>query len=153
MALFGGARDISMFRGINRELMGDIIVQECAVYKFKLEETNVNIYGEAAEEKYYEAPVLFNVLIDRQDQNYPESDIGINFEWGITFKFLRDDLVDAEVVPQLGDIIWYENGYYEIGDLIVYEVSIIAETNYVPADKVGISQERLITSIKDVRKR
>ena len=34
-----------------------------------------------------------------------------------------------------------------------YEVSIIAETNYVPADKVGISQERLITSIKDVRKR
>ena len=184
MALFGGARDISMFRGLNRELMGDIIVQECAVYKFKLEETNVNIYGEAAEEKYYEAPVLFNVLIDRQDQNYPESDIGINFEWGITFKFLRDDLVDAEVVPQLGDIIWYENGYYEIGDLIVnqqfvgkdpdypnkddrginplgnydlqnfgYEVSIIAETNYVPADKVGISQERLITSIKDVRKR
>ena len=62
--------------------MGDIIVQECAIYKFKLEETNVNIYGEAAEEKYYEAPVLFNVLIDRQDQNYPESDIGINFVRG-----------------------------------------------------------------------
>ena len=180
MALFGGARDISMFRGINRELMGDIIVQECAVYKFKLEETNVNIYGEAAEEKYYEAPVLFNVLIDRQDQNYPESDIGINFEWGITFKFLRDDLVDALVVPQVGDIVWYENVYYEIHDLINnqlfvgkdpdfpnqpnpygnsdlanfgYDVSIIAETHYIPADKVGISQERLITSIKDVKKR
>ena len=45
MALFGGARDISMFRGISRELMWDIIVQECALYKFTLlEETNVNIY-------------------------------------------------------------------------------------------------------------
>ena len=180
MALFGGARDISMFRGINRELMGDIIVQECAIYKFKLEETNVNIYGEAAEEKYYEAPVLFNVLIDRQDQNYPDSDIGINFERGVTFKFLRDDLVDALVVPQVGDIVWYENVYYEIHDLINnqlfvgkdpafpnqpnpygnsdlanfgYDVSIIAETHYIPADKVGISQERLITSIKDVKKR
>ena len=91
MALFGGARDISMFRGISRELMGDIIVQECAVYKFKLEETNVNIYGEAAEEKYYEAPVLFNVLIERPDQDYPETDLGLDFENKPIFKFLRDD--------------------------------------------------------------
>tara|TARA_R110001592_G_scaffold685_4_gene3705 strand:- start:2798 stop:3346 length:549 start_codon:yes stop_codon:yes gene_type:complete len=182
MALFGGARDISMFRGISRELMGDIIVQECAIYKFRLEETDVNIYGEAAEEKYYEAPVLFNTLIERQDQNFPESDIGINFTAGRTFKFLRDDLVDAETVPEVGDIIWYENGYYEIDDIISnqlfvgkdpqypnlddngnnplgntdlsnfgYDVSIIARTHYVPADRVGISQERLISSIKHVK--
>jgi hypothetical protein len=181
MALFGGARDISMFRGISRELMGDIIVQECAVYKFKLEETNVNIYGEAAEEKYYEAPVLFNVLIERPDQNFPESDLGIDFENNRTFKFLRDDLVDSEVVPDIGDIIWYQNGYYEIHNLINnqlfvgkdpdypnldsnnnnpygntdltnfgYNISIIAEANYIPADRVGISQERLITNIKHV---
>ena len=52
MALFGSSRDISMFRKINRELLGDIITQQCAVYKFRLEETNINIYGEAAEEKY-----------------------------------------------------------------------------------------------------
>ena len=184
MALFGAERDISLFRNIKRELMGDIITQQCSFYKFKIEETKINLYGEAAEEKYYEAPVLFNVLIDRQDQSSPNTDLGIDFAGGRTFKFLRDDLVDAEVVPQVGDIIWYENGYYEVGDIIInqqfvgkdpqypnkddrginplgnydlqnfgYEVSIIAETIYVPADKVGISQERLITSIKDVRKR
>lgn len=182
MALFGGARDISMFRGISRELMWDIIVQECAIYKFRLEETNVNIYGEAAEEKYYEAPILLNVLIDRQDQSSPNSDLGIDFAGGRTFKFLRDDLVDAEVVPQVGDIMWYENGYYEIYNLINnqlfvgkdpdypnqddngynpygnsdlasfgYDVSIIAEAHYVPADRVGISEERLISSIKHVK--
>jgi hypothetical protein len=191
MALFGGARDISMFRGISRELMWDIIVQECALYKFKLEETNVNIYGEAAEEKYYEAPMLLNVLIDRQDQNFPESDLGVNFTGGRTFRFLRDDLTGVKangsgnigvIVPQVGDIIWYENGYYEIYKLINnqlfvgknpnypnqddngynamgnsdltnfgYDVSIIAEAHYVPADRVGISQERLISSIKHVK--
>jgi len=43
MALYGGKRDISMFRGISRELMWDIIVQECAIYKLGLEETNVNV--------------------------------------------------------------------------------------------------------------
>ena len=191
MALFGGARDISMFRGISRELMWDIIVQECAIYKFRLEETNVNIYGEAAEEKYYEAPILLNVLIDRQDQNFPESDLGVDFTGGRTFRFLRDDLTGVKangvgnigvIVPEVGDIIWYENGYYEIYNLINnqlfvgkdpeypnkddngynamgnydlqnfgYDVSIIAEAHYIPADRVGISEERLISSIKHVK--
>ena len=39
MALFGAERDISLFRHINRELMGDIITQQCSFYKFKIEET------------------------------------------------------------------------------------------------------------------
>ena len=99
MALFGGERDISLFRSINRELMGDIITQQCALYKFKIEETKVNIYGEAAEEKYYMGPVLFNVLIERSDQDYPDTDQGVEFAQSISFKFLRDDLVDADTVP------------------------------------------------------
>lgn len=170
MALFGGERDISLFRKINRELLGDVITQQCAVYKFKIEETNVNIYGEAAEEKYYMGPVLFNVLIERQDQQFPETDLGTDFTWAIDFKFLRDDLVDAEVVPEVGDIILYEEGYYEVDDVITnqlfvgkdprypnkpnpfendldkfgYDVSIICKTHSVPSDKVGISRERLI---------
>ena len=52
MALFGSARDISLFRKINRELLGDIITQQCAVYKFELSKTKVNIYGEASGEKF-----------------------------------------------------------------------------------------------------
>ena len=169
MALFGGERDISLFRSINRELMGDIITQQCAVYKFKIEETKVNIYGEAAEEKYYMGPVLFNVLIERQDQDYPDSDQGVEFAQGINFKFLRDDLVDADVVPEVGDIILYEEGYHEVDSIISnqlyvgkdprypnkpnpyendldkfgYDVSIICKTHAVPSDKVGITRERL----------
>ena len=49
MALYGTQRDISLFRHLNRELMGDIITQQCAFYKFKIEETKVNLYGEAAD--------------------------------------------------------------------------------------------------------
>ena len=115
-------------------------------------------------------PVLFNVLIERQDQQFPETDLGTDFTWAIDFKFLRDDLVDAEVVPEVGDIILYEEGYYEVDDVITnqlfvgkdprypnkpnpfendldkfgYDVSIICKTHSVPSDKVGISRERLI---------
>ena len=53
MALFGTARDVSLFRHMSRELMADIITEQCGYYKYKLEETKVNLYGEAAHEKYY----------------------------------------------------------------------------------------------------
>jgi hypothetical protein len=150
--------------------MGDIITQQCAIYKYKLDETKVNIYGEAAGEKYYMGPVLFNCLVERRDQEYPETDLGTDFNWGANFKFLRDDLVDSDVVPEVGDIILYEEGYYEVDSIITnqyymgknpdypnspnplnpdldqfgYNVSIICQTHYVPADKVGITRERLI---------
>lgn len=183
MALFGAERDISLFRHINRELMGDIITQQCSFYKFKIEETKINLYGEAAEEKYYMGPVLLNCLVERRDQEYPETDLGTDFNWGATFKFLRDDLLDknkdfnvdtaiygADLVPEVGDIIMYNEGYYEVDNIIANQyftgknpdypnevnplnpglenfgssISIICETHYVPADKVGITQERFI---------
>ena len=131
MALFGGARDISLFRHLSRELMADIITQQCSFYKFKLEETKVNIYGEAAEEKFYMGPVLVNCLIERSDETYPETDLGTDFTWGATFK--NPDYPNS---PQIQN-----PGLDEFGS----SISIIVETHYVPADKVGITQERLYT--------
>ena len=68
MALYGSSRDISLFRGLNRELIGNIITQQCIYYKFKLEETKVNMYGEAAGAKFYNDPVIFNALISSSFQ-------------------------------------------------------------------------------------
>ena len=183
MALFGAERDISLFRHINRELMGNVITQQCAFYKYKLEETKVNIYGEAAEEKYYMGPVLLNCIIERADQEFPETDLGTDFSWGVTFRFLRDDLLDknkdfnidtalygADLVPEVGDIILYQDGYYEVDNSSANQyfvgknpdypnnvnplnpgledfgssISVICETHYVPSDKVGISRERYL---------
>ena len=94
MAMFTRQRDWSLMRHLNREVMGNIITQQAAIYQFQLEQTKVNIYGEAAEEKYYMGPVLLNCLIERTNQEYPETDLGTDFTWGATFKFLRDDLLD-----------------------------------------------------------
>ena len=48
-----------------------------------------------------------------------------------------------------------DNGYNPYGNSDLanfgYDVSIIAEAHYVPADRVGISEERLISSIKHVK--
>lgn len=180
-ALFGSQRDMSLFRHLNRELMGDIITQQCAFYKFKVNETKVNIYGESAGDKFYMGPVLLNCLIERRDQEYPETDLGTDFSWGATFKFLRDDLLNknkefnintdiygADLVPEVGDLILYQEGYYEVDNVISNQyfmgknpdfpnninplnpglenfgssISIICETHYIPADRSGISLER-----------
>ena len=94
--------------------MGNIITQQCALYQFKLEETKVNIYGEAAEAKFYNGPFLFNVLINRSNEEYGENEEGIQFGQPIEFYFFRDDLVDADIVPEVGDIILYQEGYYGV---------------------------------------
>tara|TARA_Y100000389_G_scaffold120215_1_gene117431 strand:+ start:1353 stop:1883 length:531 start_codon:yes stop_codon:yes gene_type:complete len=118
MAMFTGVRDWSLMRNFNREVMGNIITQQCAIYQFKLEETKVNIYGEAAEEKYYDGPFLFNVLMDRGDQDFSLNNEGVQFDQSINFYFLRDDLVEKDVVPRVGDIILFEEGYYGVQSTI-----------------------------------
>ena len=195
MALFGQSRDISMFRYVNRELMGNIISQQAAFYKLRLSQTNFNMYGEAAQEKYYDGPILLYTLIDLPDQEWSTDDLGVNWNWKPTFKFLRDDLLNkledynedtiygANLVPQPGDVILYETAYYEVTatnaaqyfvgkdpdypnspqpsnpagatyplpsplwnpglDEFGYNVSIICQTTYIPADKVGITLERM----------
>jgi len=173
MALYGEARDISLFRHINRELMGNIISQQCVFYKYKTGETVTNMYGEATSGRYFADPVILYCLIERDDQNYPESDMGVDFQWGITYRFLRDDLIAANVVPEVGDVIMYQKGYYEIDgtnanqffvgknpdypfkddtgnnplendlDRFGSSISIICNTHYVPADRLGIQKARM----------
>jgi hypothetical protein len=173
MALYGSSRDISLFRGLNRELIGNIITQQCIYYKFKLEETKVNMYGEASGAKFYNEPVIFNALISIGEQSQPTDDFGVDFNWNIEFRFFRDDLVDANIIPEIGDIIMYQEAYYEVDNTNANQyfvgkdplypnydgngtnplnpglenfgtsISIICKTHYTPSDKVQITRERL----------
>ena len=164
--MFTGARDVSLVRHLNRELMGNIVTQQAALYQFKLEETKVNLYGEAAGEKFYDGPFLFNCLIERENQTNASGNEGVNFSQGIQFYFLRDDLVDANIVPEVGDIVLYQEKYYGVQSTISNQywggknpdypnndnplnpglaefgssISILLSTYYIPADKVAISQ-------------
>jgi hypothetical protein len=67
MALFGSIRDVSALRFINRELMGNVITQQVAYYKYNLGQTRVNMYGENVEGKFYIGPVLLDCLLERND--------------------------------------------------------------------------------------
>ncbi len=169
--MFTTQRDMSLVRKLNRELMGNIITQQCSVYQFKLEETKVNLYGEADAEKYYDGPFIFNVLINRTNEQYVENIEGVQFNQPIEFYFFRDDLKDADILIRVGDIILYQESYYGVQSTVANQywggknpafpndvnplnpglenygnnLSVLVSTYYIPADKVAISpyQERM----------
>ena len=173
MALYGQMRDVSMIRFVNRELMQKIISQQCVYYKYNLTTTKVNMYGEAAEGRYFSDPTILFALISREDQIHATEEFGVEFKWDITFKFLKDDLVEANIFPQVGDIIMWDNAYYEIDNPNLnqyfvgkdpqypylddanqnpyetdlgefgYNVSVICAAHYVPSDRVNIELSRM----------
>jgi len=116
MAIFGRNRDIDTFKIISKELVNDVISQQCGYYKVVLQDTKSNIYGES-QNKSYIGPVLFNCLIERGDYAAPVDEFGIDTTRDVTFRLLRDDMIDANVVSEVGDIVLYNELYYEVDNV------------------------------------
>lgn len=163
MAIFGSKRDINFFKSISRELIEDIVSTQCGYYKVILDQTQPNVYGEAVS-KYFMGPVLINCLIQREDFTAVVNDFGMDYNREINFRFLKDHLVDANVVPESGDVIMYNELYYEVHgvnenqlvmgkdsdyaysqglDNFGASFSIICSTHFTSPDRLGITKQRL----------
>ena len=158
--LFGSNRDFNLLTKINRELLTDVVEQEILYYKFSLDETNANLYGEALE-KVFQIPVKLNCLITRGDQVVTVDDMGPDLNREASFAFLRDDLKTSLVVPEVGDILNWQENFYEVdtvrenqlfvgrdnsynltdyGNNFGKSVSILLDCHLTRADRVGIAQ-------------
>jgi hypothetical protein len=162
MALFGGSRDISLFRHINKELINNIIQQSVGYYKIALDKTESNLYGESLT-KTYNNPILVNCLIERNAQSWTETEFGTDVTREINVRFLRDILVDIQLVPEVGDVMLWQENYYELSGIVenqfvvgkdpsyAYDdtadfgssISIIVTAQYIRPEKLGLKQERL----------
>tara|TARA_R100001015_G_C4629316_1_gene190068 strand:- start:856 stop:1458 length:603 start_codon:yes stop_codon:yes gene_type:complete len=131
MALFGGSRDISLFRHLNRELLNEIIDTRCDIYKYSIFDSKENLYGEALN-KVFKPGVRVAGLIDKEGKEYTSEELGADFTRQVKFSFLRDDLADlensgtgnttnpnlnhqeADIFLEIGDVIHWDNNYHEI---------------------------------------
>ena len=129
MALFGGKRDVSLIKSISKELINDIVQTEIAYYKFALEQTNVNVYGEAPGKNYYE-PLKIACLINREDQSWSSDDFGPDVTQIINFRFLKQELVDINLVPEVGDFILFRNNFYEVDSKIENQLFMGRDPDY-----------------------
>jgi len=160
--LFGSNRDFDLFVSVNRELIKDIIEQEVLYYKLSIADTSVNIYGEALQKTYLQA-VKLNCLITRGDQVYDVDEFGPDLGRNASFAFLKPDLEDISTVPEVGDIVMWQEDYYEVdvvkeNSLLLgkdnkYNIdrpnshgssmSIIVDCHLTRADRVGLNRQRM----------
>ena len=134
MALFGGSRDISLFHNLNKELINDIIQTEIAYYKFALEQTKVNVYGEAPGKNYFE-PMKIACLINREDQSWSSDNFGSDINQVINFRFLKEELREISLVPEVGDLILFRNNFYETDTRIENELILCRDPDYAISEE------------------
>lgn len=112
-ALFGSSRDASLIRSINRELINNFIDMEVAWYKLSLQDTQANMYDESDNKIYY-SPMRINCLILKEEKAVLSDDYGYDSTRLGIFAFLRDDLKDKNIIIEAGDVIEYDNEFYEL---------------------------------------
>jgi hypothetical protein len=113
MALFGSGRDAELVKSINRELIYDFIDTEVAFYKLSLDDTAANMYDEADNKVYY-SPMRFNCLVQKDEKSYTGDESGYDSTRTAVFSFHRPELKTNNVVIEEGDIIEWDNEFYEI---------------------------------------
>lgn len=161
MALFGSNRDFNTMMGVNYELIKDIISQAVGYYKISLVDTKINLYGEATAKQYI-GPVLLNCLIERGNFETDYGEKGIDRSRPVTFRFLKNMMIEANVYPETGDIVMYNELFYQVDSVnqnqmllgkdsnYAYEqglenfggnISYILTCHYTSGDKLGITQQ------------
>lgn len=113
MPKFLVGRDIEFFRNIARELVETVVQNTCVLYKINLGETKINIYGEALNKTWHVGVELYT-LINKEAETITYEGFGSDTNQNIEFRFDREHCRDANTYPEIGDIIYFDNSYYEI---------------------------------------
>jgi hypothetical protein len=116
MARFSLERDIRFFRDISRELVDDVISTAVVLYKLIVEESKTNLYGESLNKTYYK-PVQLDCIIERSDTSVQYEGFGADKTQTVEFRFNKFSLEGVGFYPEIGDIIFHNEGYFEIDDV------------------------------------
>jgi hypothetical protein len=113
MPKFAVGRDIELFKSFAREVVDDVVENIAVLFKVNLNETKVNLYGESTNKTWYPG-VELNVLINKTAQAAGYEGFGSDVSQNVEFRFDRWMLEEKNTYPEIGDIIFFDQSYYEI---------------------------------------
>jgi hypothetical protein len=116
MARFTLSRDIKFFEGISRELVDAVIETAVVLYKLVIEDSKTNLYGESLNKTYYQG-VETTAIIERESSTSEYEGFGADKNQLVEFRFNRFTLEDTGFYPEVGDIVFHNNGYFEIDNV------------------------------------
>jgi hypothetical protein len=134
MALFGSARDASLVRSVNRELINRYIDTEVALYKLDLKSTKSNLYGES-DNKVYFKKLKMPCLALKETRSAIADEYGLDYTRTGTFAFLRDDLKDKNIITEEGDVIEWDG---EFG----LSISVVCQAHVTRRSRLNIQELR-----------
>ena len=153
-----GAKDLATIEKFNRELLGEpnisddgIIDQFVILYRVSVYETETNMYGEASEGKVYKQGVKLPCIVDASDFDFNYDDFGPDNRQSVSFAFQRAYLVEVDLRPEIGDIMKWNDGYFEvdkfnenqlIGGNFDNSHSIVVSANLVRRPTVNLEEYR-----------
>ena len=113
-------RDLNLVNSLNAELMGDIVEVLVQVFKISPTETKTNIYGETASEtgKWYMPAIQISSLVERADMTAEYDDFGPSRNQDYVFKMREKMLKQVNFYPEIGDIVFFNDRYYEIDNVV-----------------------------------
>ena len=153
-----GAKDLATIEKFNRELLGEpnisddgIIEQFVILYRVSVYETETNMYGEASEGKVYKQGVKLPCIVDASDFDFNYDDFGPDNRQTVSFAFQRAYIFELHLKPEIGDIMQWNDGYFEvdkfnenqlIGGNFDNSHSIVVSANLVRRPTVNLEEYR-----------
>ena len=157
---FYSQKDIDTFDKFNKELVGNlsteqdgIINQPVIIYKVSVTDTEVNMYGETSQGKVFKPGVQIVAFVNAEDQTTTTDEFGPDLQQNAEFSFIRQSLVDINFVVEIGDVINWNNGYWEIssinenqlvGGQTDYNHSVVCNTYLIRISHLNIERVRSI---------
>ena len=127
MPKFLQTRDIDFFKSVARELVDTVIQNTIVLFKINMNETKVNIYGEALNKTWYPGVEVF-ALINKDPESARYEGFGLDTDQNVTFKLDRWMLEEKGIYPEIGDIINWNEGYFEIDN--TNEIQLVGGQTY-----------------------
>ena len=132
---FYSQKDIDTFDKFNKELVGDLNTGQDGII--------------------YQPVIIYKVsaLIEADDQTTTTDEFGPDVQQNVLFSFLRQSLVDISYVVEIGDVVDWNSGYWEIssisenqlvGGQTDYNHSVICNAFLVRISNLNIERVRSI---------
>ena len=120
---FYGNKDLATFEKFNRELLGEPNIDDCGIidqfvilYRVSVYDTDTNMYGEASDGKVYKQGIKLPCIVNAEDIDFEFDEFGPDSKQNVTFAFQRAYLVEIGTKPDIGDILKWNDGWFEIKD-------------------------------------
>ena len=116
MARFIQSKDLAFFEKISKELVEDVVSTAIQFFKISIAESRKNLYVESLNKSYHQG-VTINCIIEREDTVTNYEGFGPDTGQNVEFRFNRFTLEEKDVYPEIGDIVFHNEAYFEISNV------------------------------------